>query len=61
MLKGADNKYRLDYAFTARQKEILKAFGITATNVQKQANEISSDLARIEIEEFEKAAARQEQ
>ena len=61
MLKGADNEYRLDYAVTARQKEILKAFGITATNVQKQANEISSDLARIEIEEFEKAAARQEQ
>lgn len=33
MLKGADNEYRLDYAVTARQKEILKAFGLTASNV----------------------------
>lgn len=56
MLKGADNEYRLDYAVTARQKEILKAFGLTASNIQKQAAAISSDLARIEIEAFEKAA-----
>ena len=54
MLKGADNEYRLDYAVTARQKEILKAFGLTASNVQKQAAAISSDLARIEVEEFVK-------
>lgn len=59
MLKGADNEYRLDYAVTARQKEILKAFGLTASNVQKQAAAISSDLARIEVEEFEKAANEQ--
>lgn len=58
MLKGADNEYRLDYAVTSTQKAILKAFGITTTNVQKQARAISSDLARIEIEEFEKAAMR---
>ena len=57
MLKGADNEYRLDYAVTATQKAILKAFGLTAANVQKQANVISSDLARIEVEEFEKAVA----
>ena len=57
ILKGGDNEYRLDYAVTATQKTILRAFGLTATNIQKQANEISSDLARIEIEEFEKAAA----
>ena len=57
MLKGGDNEYRLDYAVTATQKAILKAFGMTATNVQKQANAISSDLARLEIEAFEKAAA----
>lgn len=59
MLKGADNEYRLDYAVTARQKEILKAFGLTAGNVQKQAAAISADLARIEIEAFEKAAMEQ--
>ena len=57
MLKGADNEYRLDYAVTKTQKTILNAFGITATNVQKQAGEIGSDLARIELEAFEKAAA----
>ena len=59
ILKGADNEYRLDHAVTARQKEILKAFGLTASNVQKQAAAISSDLARIEVEEFEKAANEQ--
>ena len=59
MLKGADNEYRLSYAVTATQKAILKAFGMTAGSVQKQANEISSDLFRIEKEEFEKAASKQ--
>ena len=58
-LKGADNEYRLDYAVTATQKAILKAFGMTAGSVQKQSNEISSDLFRIEREEFEKAALKQ--
>lgn len=60
MLKGADNEYRLDYAVTATQKVILKAFGLTASNIQKQANAISSDLFRIEKEVFEKAAATEE-
>lgn len=56
MLKGSDNEYRLDYAVTATQKAILKAFGMTATNVQKQASALSSDLFRIEKEFFEKSA-----
>lgn len=56
MLKGADNEYRLDYAVTATQKAILKAFGMTATNVQKQASALSSDLFRIEKEFFENRA-----
>jgi hypothetical protein len=34
-------------------------YGLTASNVQKQAAAISSDLARIEVEEFEKAANEQ--
>lgn len=59
MLKGADNEYQLDYAVTATQKAILKAFGMTAGSVQKQANEIGSDLFRIEKEEFERAASKQ--
>ena len=50
MLKGADNEYNLDYAVTATQKAILKAFDMTSDNVHKQARAISSDLARIELE-----------
>ena len=50
MLRGADNEYNLDYAVTATQKAILKAFDMTAENVHKQARGISSDLARIEME-----------
>ncbi|MFV0465777.1 MAG: transposase [Lachnospiraceae bacterium] len=56
MLKGADNEYRLDYAVTATQKAILKAFGMTASYIQNQANSFSSDLFRIEKEAFEKAS-----
>ncbi len=50
LLKGADGEYSLDYAVTATQKAILKAFGMTADNVQRQAREISSDLARVRYE-----------
>ena len=53
LLKGADNEYNLDYAITATQKAILKAFDITSDNVHRQAMAISSDLARVEIEAFE--------
>lgn len=60
LLKGADNEYNLDYAVTATQKAILKAFNITSENVHRQAREISSDLTRIEIEKIEAAAARNE-
>ncbi len=59
ILKGADNEYRLDYAVTATQKAILKAFGLTESMIQNQANEISNDLFRIEKEEFEKEASKQ--
>ena len=59
ILKGADNAYVLDHAVTATQKNILKAFGMTAANIQEQVKDLSSDLAMIEIEEFEAAAMRQ--
>ena len=58
LLKGADNEYNLDYAVTATQKTILKAFDMTADNVHKQARELSSDLLRVTIEEIEAEAAR---
>ena len=60
MLKGADNEYNLDYAVTATQKTILKAFDMTADNIQRQARALSSDLLRIETEAFEKQAAQEE-
>ena len=50
LLKGADNEYYLDHAVTATQKTILKGFGITAEDIQKQAREISSDIVRVELE-----------
>ena len=50
MLRGADNEYCLDYAVTATQKAILKAFDMTAESVHRQARAISSDLVRIEME-----------
>lgn len=53
MLKGADNEYNLDYAVTATQKAILKAFDMTADNIHKQAREIGSDLIRVDLEKIE--------
>lgn len=50
LLRGGDGEYILDYAVTATQKTILKAFGMTAENVRKQAREIASDLSRVRIE-----------
>lgn len=61
LLKGADNSYNLDYAITATQKSILKAFGMTSDNVNRQAREISSDLARINIEAIESGNGDREQ
>lgn len=56
MLKGADNEYGLDYAVTATQKTILKAFGMTADNIHRQARALGSELMRSETEAFEKQA-----
>jgi transposase len=56
MLKGADNEYNLDYAVTATQKAILKAFDMTADNIHKQAQSISSDLMRITLENIAEQA-----
>lgn len=40
----------MDYAVTAVQKEILKAFNMTAANVRTQAAVINEDLMKIEKE-----------
>ena len=60
MLKEADNEYNLDYAVTATQKTILKAFDMTADNIHRQARGLSADLLRIETEAFERQTAAQE-
>ena len=47
MLRQPDGSYRLDHAVTATQKEILKAFHMTAKNITEQANEINEDIHRM--------------
>ena len=47
-LAQSDGDYRLAYAVTATQKEILKAFDMTATNIREQAIGINEDLRRCE-------------
>ena len=59
MLKGADSEYILDYAVTATQKTILKAFDMTAENIHRQTRELSADLLRIETEALKKQASAQ--
>ena len=44
MVQTHDGNYHLAHAVTATQKEILKAFGMTAANVRSQAVGINEDL-----------------
>lgn len=44
MARQLDGVYRLDHAVTAKQKTILKAFGLTDANVNYRAQEISRRL-----------------
>ena len=44
MLRGADNEYCLDYAVTATQKAILKAFDIDSNDVKAKMNYLSMRL-----------------
>ena len=47
IIRQPDKNYRLDHAVTATQKEILKAFGMTASNIREQAIGINNDLQHI--------------
>lgn len=48
MIRQLDNKYRLDHAVTANQKEILKAFGVQGVSfIKNQASVISEKLASL--------------
>ena len=50
LIRQSDRGYRMDYAVTAAQKEILKAFHMTAANVRIQAAAINEDLMKKEKE-----------
>lgn len=50
LIRQSDREYRMDYAVTATQKEILKAFNMTATNIRTQASVMNEDLMKIEKE-----------
>ena len=50
LIRQSDRGYRMDYAVTDVQKEILKAFNMTAANVRTQAAVINEDLMKIEKE-----------
>ena len=47
IVRQTDRNYHLDHAVTATQKEILKAFGMTAANIREQAIGINDDLQSI--------------
>ena len=44
MTRQTDNVYRLDHAVTAKQKKILKAFGMNEGNITYRAREIMQYL-----------------
>ena len=44
MIRQGGGIYQLDYAVTANQKKILKAFGIDAAYVKMKAKEIGERL-----------------
>lgn len=50
LIRQSDRGYCMDHAVTATQKEILKAFNMTAANVRTQASAINEDLMKIEKE-----------
>lgn len=51
LIRQSDREYRMDYAVTATQKEILKAFNMTAANIRTQASVMNEDLMKIEKED----------
>ena len=46
-----DGEYYRDYAVTATQKSILKAFGLSEINVGRQAVDINEDLRSSHMKE----------
>ena len=50
LIKSPDGNYRLNYAVTATQKAILKAFDLDAGNIKEQAKRIGIELNAKEAE-----------
>ena len=50
LIRQSDRGYRMDHAVTELQKEILKAFNMTAANVRTQAAAINEELIKTERE-----------
>ena len=50
MTRQTDNVYRLDHAVTAKQKKILKAFGMNEGNITYRVGEISNTLKKSNIQ-----------
>ena len=57
MIRFADDRYRLDHAVTKTQKTILKAFGMTATDIREQANSLAEELKQIDAQDPESPMA----
>lgn len=48
--RQTDNIYQLDHAVIAKQKKILKAFGMNEGNITYRAGEISNTLKKSNIQ-----------
>ena len=46
MIRQMDGIYRLDHAVTARQKNLLKAFGLDANHVREKAVDLGKTLVK---------------
>lgn len=57
MIKLWNNEYCFNYAITANQRKILKAFDLTPANIQEQAKLLSAELKSMEEKETKNTAA----
>ena len=57
MIRMWNNEYCFNYAITATQRKILKAFDLTPANIKDQAKLLAAELKEIEEIDREKAAA----
>jgi hypothetical protein len=46
MIRQMDGIYRLDHAVTARQKNLLKAFGLDANHVREKSVDLAKTLVK---------------